>query len=83
MHQGFQIDVHDLIPDIQIDIKQRHILTEPQYTCDVGQVINAAESMISIFNCFVDEAWVGQVAFCKQDLVKAGQLFRHVFDVNC
>ena len=58
----FEVDRHDPVPQVEIDVEQRLVAAEPQHAGCVDQVIEPAVRLQRLSHRLCDERLVGQVA---------------------
>lgn len=72
VHEGFQIDVEDLVPDIEVHLQRRLVAAEPQHAGDIGEMVDAATLAAGRADRVFDEGGVGQVALREGEPVAVG-----------
>ncbi|MNP53368.1 hypothetical protein D3C76_1478410 [compost metagenome] len=83
VNQGLKVDLHDLIPNVKVDIEERYVFTEPEHTGNVGQVVDAAELIECSAYRFVYEVHISQVALSIDKLIACLQFCRLFLYVDC
>ena len=72
VHEGFQIDVEDLVPDVEIHFEGRLVAAEPQHAGDIGEIVDAAALAAGSVDGLFDKGSVGEVALGEGEPVVIG-----------